>query len=291
MKRLTIVAIAALLSASALPGAAQGANAPGAFSMGCIGGALAGGLLGNQVGQGDGKTVATAIGSVLGCNAGQNFQGSPAQTQAARAPHSAYPQPSYGYGPRHGYPAPVAPSQSAPPFAPHCFAQWRGDATPQRPISPQGGLAMAKARDILAHSSERVAVAEIRYAQAHAEMVQARGDLANPQTRLLMGNGMDGRAQRTEQLARQASNDRTEAERHYFADIARALDACEYSAARGEDVTAFSSMEALMRQPMAEQWSYTSRTDGRRIVIAPAPTAYPQARGLPAPAVPAPFLP
>lgn len=279
MNKPSILALAALLAASALPSSAQTVNPPGVFSMGCIGGAIAGGLLGNQVGKGDGKTAATALGSVLGCNAGQTVQGNQqSQPQFVPAPY-----PAYNYGQPRAYPAPVAPSQSAPPFAPHCFAQWHGESTPQIPMSPQGKLAMAKAQELLRQSSERAAAAQGRYAQAYADMMQTRGDLSNPQTRLLMGGGMDGRAQRAEQLARQASSDRTEAERHYFADITRALDACEYSAVRGEDVTAFSSLESLMSQPMAEQWSYTSRSDGRRIVIAPPQPSYPQANGLPAP--------
>jgi hypothetical protein len=145
---------------------------------------------------------------------------------------------------------------------------------------------MTKAQDLLRQSAERVAAAQGRYTQAYAEMMQTRGDLANPQTRLLMGGGVDGRAQRAEQLARQASNDRTEAERHYFADITRALDACEYSASRGEDVTSFSSLEAMMNQPMAEQWSYTNRSDGRRLIITPPPPTSPQNPGLPAPVAP-----
>ena len=59
-------------------------------------GAIAGGLLGSQVGQGNGRVAASALGAVLGFNAGQ--------AQSYSQPY--YAQPSYGPPPRVYYSQP-----------------------------------------------------------------------------------------------------------------------------------------------------------------------------------------
>jgi hypothetical protein len=74
-------------------------------------GAIAGGLLGSQVGQGNGRIAASALGAVLGFNAGQTLS---------------QPQP-YNVPPRAYY-VPARPAYYRPPvvyYAPP--VRWRGD--------------------------------------------------------------------------------------------------------------------------------------------------------------------
>ena len=52
---------------------------------------------------------------------------------------------------------------------------------------------------------------------------------------------LGGRARQAEQRARQVG-----AERRYLADVARTLDVCAYSAARGKDVGSFLHLDAMM---------------------------------------------
>ena len=254
-----------LLSSCALAQSAS-PQSPGA---GCAIGALAGGLLLSHSGHGDAQGAATAVGAVLGCATGHAIQN-------ASVPAYATPQPGYAYqGPIY--------SMTSASFAPTCIAQWHGTLTPIQPITPQGSMAMDKAIAMLRDSGHKVALAEVRYAQAYDALIRARADLGNPQTAILMGVDLESRARRADQFARQASNDREVAERNYFADVAMTLDVCEYSAVRGEDVTAFAPMEGAMTLPVAVAHTYTDRRDGRQITIyAAAPIAAPM-NGLPSP--------
>ncbi|MFL6563904.1 MAG: glycine zipper 2TM domain-containing protein [Burkholderiales bacterium] len=49
-------------------------NGPGGSGIGAVGGAVVGGVLGHQVGQGDGKKVATVVGAVGGALAGNEIE-------------------------------------------------------------------------------------------------------------------------------------------------------------------------------------------------------------------------
>lgn len=236
MKVTTPLAIAAAIALNVSSAQAQTQGQPGIMSLGCIGGAIAGGLLGNQVGGGTGKTVATAAGSVMGCGAGQAIQG-----QDSR--------PVQGHGYYEGRNSQRA-KLSAPAFAPRCFAQWRGQEQAAAALSPQGSLALGKAESLLTESSRRLAAANAQYAQAFDELQRSRREADNPQSAILMGGAELGRsARQAEQRERQLAAARADADRRYLADVARTLEVCEYSAARGEDVAGFSRLEALMRCP------------------------------------------
>lgn len=64
--RLIAISLAATLSLAALPAHAD-------ITGGGVVGAITGGLLGSQVGQGNGRIAASALGAVLGFNAGQTL--------------------------------------------------------------------------------------------------------------------------------------------------------------------------------------------------------------------------
>jgi hypothetical protein len=85
--------------------------------------------------------------------------------------------------------------------------------------------------------------------------------------------------------ARSANAERASAESAYFGDLAKALDACEYAASKGQDVSAFAQIGAMSTVPMAEPKSYSSRADGRALLIPAAAPAGPAPQGMPAPVV------
>lgn len=260
MKITTALAIAAACAMGAPCAQAQSQGQPGIMSLGCIGGAIAGGLLGNQVGGGTGKTVATAAGSLMGCGAGQAIQGQDQRQVQGRGANG-------GYAERNGQRSNV----SAPSSAPRCFAQWHGQAQATSGLSPQGSLALSKSESILSESSKRLAAVNSQYAQAFDELQRSRAEASNPQSAMLMGGSeLGGRVRQAEQRERQVAAERADAERRHLADVARTLDVCEYSAARGEDVGGFARLEAMMAQPMSQELTYSGRGDGRSLTL---PTA------------------
>lgn len=283
----TIILI--LATAASLGACAQTQSNPSVGSAGCIGGAVAGGLLGRTVGKGDGNTAATALGAVLGCAAGQSVQaaqpqpypqqqyggqGYPQQHQYPQQyPQQSYPQP---------YPSPMLarnpnPNGYAPSaFAPSCFAQWRGAATGSGPIGAEGAAAMKRVAELLRGTGAKMQSAQQAYAGAYQSWSAAREQASNPQAVLLYGN-TGSQAESAERALRQALAAKADAELRYFADVARALDVCEYSAARGEDVARFADLEALMLLPMSEPHNYTDRASGRILYI-PASEQFANAR-------------
>ena len=90
------LSLAALMAMSSLPARAD-------ITSGGLLGAIAGGLLGSQVGQGNGRVAASALGAVLGFNAGQAQSYSPYYAQPAYAP----PQPVYAPQPAYMAPPPA----------------------------------------------------------------------------------------------------------------------------------------------------------------------------------------
>ncbi len=68
MKRLAIILVlaATAVSADQVTGSHKHKNHEAGCLAGTIGGALLGGLIGNQFGAGDGKTLLTATGAVIG---------------------------------------------------------------------------------------------------------------------------------------------------------------------------------------------------------------------------------
>ena len=280
LKQLVLAAIAAVTLASAFPALAQ--SQAGSINGGCIGGANVGGLLGHQVGRGDGRTAATAIGSVLGCNAGQTIQSNNERLNAMGQPTVVFAAPQYAPPQGYAMPAPVSGPMPTRPFAPYCLGQWHGQTNGTMALSPQGSMALSKVESLLRDSGARLDGAQARYSQAYEAYAQASDDSRNPQTEILMGSGqIQNRLMKADQNARAANYERLDAEKRYFAEVARALDACEFSAARGEDVTAFARLEALMTRPMADTWSYTDRSTGRTLST---PQAMPRSSGsLPAP--------
>ena len=73
-------------------------------------GAIAGGLLGSQVGQGNGRIASSALGAVLGYNAGQSMSGQPYYAP----PQQAYYPPQQTYYPPQGYYQPAPPVYYGP---------------------------------------------------------------------------------------------------------------------------------------------------------------------------------
>ncbi len=102
--RLIAASLAATIGLASVPAHADG---------GGILGAIAGGLLGAQVGQGNGRVAASALGAVIGYNAGQTssrpYYASPQyypQQQVYYPQQAYYPQQRVYYPPQQYYQAP-----------------------------------------------------------------------------------------------------------------------------------------------------------------------------------------
>lgn len=245
----TVIASAALLGATVA--SAQNLNIG---TPECIIGGIAGGILGNQVGKGDGNKAAVAVGSVLGCATGQRV----AQPDVIER----VPGPHYGYG-RHGVPGPYYggyegyPSNARTteqyynrsytlrdgrPFAPACFSQWMGTSSGSYAITPQGRQALRNATRALSQSHEASQVALMTYSSASQRLNDAQIDASNPQTRWIVGGAIDARVQDAQRDERKALKQYKDAYEQHNMVIEQTLRACEYSAARGEDVSEFASL-------------------------------------------------
>lgn len=212
----------------------------------CIVGGIAGGLLGNQVGKGNGNKAAVALGSVIGCAAGSRIQQNPS------APH-VYMQPQYSY-PVYP-PADSATEQylnrsytwrDGRPFAPQCFSQWMGGSRGHLPMSAQGRQALRNATSILGQSHESSQQALLMHHTVQQRLHGLQMDAQNPQTRLIVGTAIDAQIEHAQREERRVARQYKEAYDNHNAVVEQTLRACEYSAARGEDVSEFSSLLAYM---------------------------------------------
>lgn len=250
----------------------------GIFSAGSVIGAVAGGLLGNQVGGGDGKTIATAAGAVIGSRIGSNVENN-IERQRQQQAMAAQGYGGYGQG---GYPPPVVAGPGGSAYAPACFAQWHGQAQPTQPLSAQGRLAMDKMSAVMQRQYRNLEVVSGQYTQVYGEWQQAQQARNNPQTAIIMGDQeVQRRIYTTEYQLNQAARARSDAEATYGGNIVKALDACEWSAARGEDVTAYKDMEKLMTMPIDGNWTMRHPVTGVTLKVnAGGPAPRPRARGM-----------
>lgn len=267
------LAMAGLLAS----GSAAAQNYPGqsgGLNTGCVIGSVAGGLLGNQIGGGNGKTAATALGAVAGCVTGSSIQNNNEQGQPQRAhARQAYRQPARGYQnhPQPAYPQPAAHGRSHPmsSYAPACMAQWSGESQPSRPLSREASVALGKGESMLSESFVQARDAQQDYASAYSNFQRVKQGEANPYNNMNGGDTMAIRdsAARAHADLNKMSRFRQNAEREYAGNTLRVLDACEFAASQGEDVRSFAKLQSLMTLPMADQWTLRHPITGANVRI------------------------
>ena len=262
--------------AAAMLSASPGAMAQNSINGGCVVGALAGGLLGHTAGGGNGKTALSAIGAVLGCNAGQQVQSNTEMRQQRPAGYpnanAGYPNANAGYSNANagypnqngapanyggnysgGYQAPVVGVHPMGNYMQHTFAQLNGQEQPSQTLTTQGRMAMDKA---LAEAERRMAEnndAQQGYAQAYQQLNQARMAGSNPEAQVLMGTQtLRNNQYQYEGNLNRAAQIRSQTNMNFGSAGMRLSDLAEHEAFNGYDVRAYGDrIQRVLSAPMS----------------------------------------
>lgn len=243
--------------AAAMIAASPGAMAQNAINGGCVVGALAGGLLGNTAGGGNGKTALSAIGAVLGCNAGNQVQSNSEARQQRPAGYQSQagvPAPvNYGGNSSGGRAAAVEGVHPMGNYMQHTFAQINGEEDPSQALTTQGRLAMDKA---LAEAERRMGEnrdAQQGYAQAYQQLSQARGAGGNPEAQVLIGaQALRENQYKYEAELNRAAQTRNQTNMNFGSAGMRLADLVEYEAGMGHDVRAYGErIQRVLSAPMS----------------------------------------
>lgn len=242
----------AMLMGAANPVMAQANNS---INAGCVLGGLAGGLLGNQMGGGDGKTILTAAGAVLGCKSGQEVQANSEYRNQQQAGYGqqggGYAQPGYQRGPQ--YQQPVV--QSAHPmgnYMQHTFAQLNGQEAPSRDLTVQERMAMDKTVANAENFMNQNLQAQQNYANAYQAKMEYERDMQNPVSNALRGNVSQQDLYKMERDLNQASNAKSQTNVNFGSAGMRMADVAEYIASTGGNITGYGErIQHIMSAPMS----------------------------------------
>jgi hypothetical protein len=253
--------------AAAMLAASPGAMAQNSINGGCVVGALAGGLLGHTVGGGNGKTALSAVGAVLGCNAGQQVQ---ANSEARQQMPANYPQ--QGALPRNygdNYQAPVVGVHPMGRYMQHTFAQLNGQEMPSQPLTVQGRMAMEKALAEAERRAQENNDAQQGYAQAYQQMNQARMAGNNPEAQVLMGTqAIRNNQYQQEGSLNRASQIRSQTNMNFGSAGMRMADLAEFEAAQGFDVREYGDrIQRVLSTPMSAPVTGMNPTTNQQVTF------------------------
>ena len=274
--------MAAAMFAAALPAHA----ADNSINAGCVIGGLAGGLLGHQVGGGNGRTVATAAGAMLGCKVGQDQQ---ANTQMRQQMQAGYPNqgyPNQGYN-NSQYAQPVVAPTPMGNYMPHTFAQIDGREAAQNPLTTQGRMAVEKALQDAQMAAEQNVAAQRQYADAYRSMQEAQNNARNPEAQVLLGSGnMQQNSYQQQNSLNNAAQYRNRANINFGSSGMKLADLLEFEASRGYDITPYAQqIKDVLSTPMSSPVQGMSPTTRQQVTFstgvgAPVqPTVYPARQG------------
>lgn len=278
-KLMKTTAAGAFIAASMLL-ASGSAMADNSINGGCVIGAIAGGVLGNQVGGGNGKTAMTAIGSVLGCKAGQDVQAN-SDYRRQQQQGGAVGVPAYGNGNQYGgqYPAPVVGAHPMGNYMAHTFGQINGQVAPSAPLPQQAVMAMEKALGEAEFRAQQNNDAQQQYARAYQQMMQAKQSSMNPEAQVLMGTqGLRNNEYQYQNQLNQASQARNNTNVNFGSAGMRMADLVEFEAAQGYDIRPYANrIMQVLSTPMSSPVSGVSPASNRQVTFATSNTVIQQA--------------